>query len=337
MKINTLLITTGLIICFNNESIGQTTGLQFDGVNDYVSIQHNSAYDIGYGNFTIEATVTLNPVQTATNYPALLSTRSSGDNSGFLLFFFNGELSLQTDGQNHSSTPNGDIRDGQCHHVAVVRSATNLLSWYIDGQLTTTNPDANYDISTSGPMIIGNDFFSGNISAGAFKGMIQEVRVWNVARTQAELQSAMNLSVGSNETGLIANWRLNDGSGQVAVDNSLTNNPGSLGSTISTDVNDPVFSNGCPVTGILELEENVSDKDTYIIYPNPLTSNAILQFNEPVVDAEVMIYDILGKVMMNKKVTGNTVEIEKGEMASGTYFVRVTIEGAESIQKIIIE
>src|SRR6185369_1137036 len=110
--------------------------------------------------------------------------------SGLFVFFGYGCLDLQTDGINHDPLPNGDIRDGKCHHVAVTRSSSTLLSWYVDGVLKSTSADANYDVTTSGPFIIGNDFAES--LNDPFKGTIQEIRFWNVARTQSQLQANMN-------------------------------------------------------------------------------------------------------------------------------------------------
>ena len=333
-----LIIPISLILLVEF-SFGQTMGLQFDGVDDYAIVQHDNAYNIGYGNFTFEATVKLDPVQTAGNFPALLSTRSSGNDSGFLLFFFNGELSLQTDGQNHNSTPNGDIRDGQCHHVAVVRSSTSLLSWYIDGELTSTSTDANYNISTSAPMVIGNDFFSGSFTSAPFKGGIQEVRVWNVARTQSDIQSTMNASVVGNESGLIGYWRLDEGTGQIIEDLSPTNNSGVLGSTASVDVNDPVFSNGCPIgaagtTGISDVSLN---DNTFRIYPNPLISVSYIQIDTPLENGEVIIYDMLGKEVFREKIIETKLRIEKQYLESGAYVVLVRDNQNKFQQKLIVE
>ena len=336
MKTKTLLIALLAVFSIKNSN-GQTTGLQFDGVDDYAIVQHNNAYDIGYGNFTLEAMVTLDPVQTASNYPALLSTRSSGNDSGFLLFFFNGELSLQTDGQNHNSSPNGDIRDGQCHHVAVVRSSTSLLSWYIDGQLTTTNTDANYDITTSGPMVIGNDFFSGSLSSGPFKGTIQEVRVWNVARSQAQIQTAMSTNLNGNEPGLIGYWSLIDGSGQLITDQSATNNTGTLGSSASADASDPMFISACPIIDVVGVHELSSDGNGFKIYPNPVTSSSFIEFNHPTENAEIVIYDMIGKQLTRAEFSGSIMEIKREELKSGAYFVRVRVKEREYVQKIVIE
>jgi hypothetical protein len=77
--------------------------------------------------------------------------------------------------------------------------------------------------------------------------------------------------------------------------------------------------------------------NTLSIYPNPLTSSSILQLNTKVTNAEVVIYDMLGKEMMRKKLTGDRMEIEKGSLESGVYFVRVRSEERQWVEKMVVE
>lgn len=72
-----LILFTFLLINIIYNSFAQTTGLRFDGLNDYVFVAHNNAYDLGTGNFTLEAIVNLDATQTALNYPAVISNRLS--------------------------------------------------------------------------------------------------------------------------------------------------------------------------------------------------------------------------------------------------------------------
>ena len=44
-----------------------------------------------------------------------------------------------------------------------------------------------------------------------FKGKMDEVRIWNIARTEAEIQASMNTSLTGNEAGLVGYWNFDDG------------------------------------------------------------------------------------------------------------------------------
>ncbi|MEO8087133.1 MAG: fibronectin type III domain-containing protein, partial [Bacteroidota bacterium] len=215
-----------------------TTGLQFDGTNDFVRIPNNSAYSFGTGNYTIEMWVRAASIQTGSQN-ILISNRTSGTN-GFTFFIFNNFLTYSS----NSGTINfsKDLRDNVCHHVCITR-VSGSLSLYIDGIFIAGSSAASADVTTTGLVAIGSMPATGSY----FKGNIMEVRLWNIARTIAQIQSAMNLPLAGNETGLKGYWKFNDGTGQVANDYSTINNDGQLGSTTSVDVSDPTFSAMCPL------------------------------------------------------------------------------------------
>jgi len=93
-----------------------------------------------------------------------------------------------------------------------------------------------------------------------------------------------------------------------------------------------------PYNGINEQE---SIENHLHIYPNPLTSSSILQLNTQLIPiesgAEVVIYDVLGKEMLRKKLMGDRMEIEKGSLERGIYFVRVSSKDGQWVEKLVVE
>src|SRR5262249_10068720 len=68
-----------------------------------------------------------------------------------------------------------------------------------------------------------------------FQGRINEVRVWNFARSQGDLQSQMRFPLSGQEPGLVGYWPLHDGTGSSASDGTGHGYNGSLaGSTTPT-------------------------------------------------------------------------------------------------------
>lgn len=53
-----------------------------------------------------------------------------------------------------------------------------------------------------------------------FPGQIDELRVWNIARTEAEIAQDMNHTLAGSEAGLVAYYQMSDGSGIVLTDDS---------------------------------------------------------------------------------------------------------------------
>jgi len=80
--------------------------------------------------------------------------------------------------------------------------------------------------------------------------------------------------------------------------------------------------------GINELSSNNAIR----IYPNPMTSFSIIEISGTK-SSEVVIYDVLGKELLRRKLTANKTEIRKGDLERGIYFVRVN----EYIKKLIVE
>ena len=127
--------------------------------------------------------------------------------------------------------PTDDV--GQWVHVAATYDGSNLIL-YRNGVLmnnapTTGNPSASH---------AGNSLRIGsNPSNQSLGGKIDEVRIWNIARTQAELQSYMSTLLSGSETGLVGYWNFNEGTGTTLTDQTSNDNDGTIsGATWSTDV-----------------------------------------------------------------------------------------------------
>jgi len=121
-------------------------------------------------------------------------------------------------------------------HVAVTKNG-NVFTLYVNG-----SPEATYTTSMnvlhSGtqPFMVGSRISCSGTSDGAFDGMIDEVRVWSIARTQADIAANMSRPLfPSNPAwpGLKAYWRLDEGANSVARDEKNAY-PGTL-------VNGPVW------------------------------------------------------------------------------------------------
>jgi len=222
-----------------------STGLKFDGGNDYAKIPHHASTDFGTGNFTLEAWVNLDVSQTAI-YPTVLSNRYQYY-SGYWIYFNNGRLTVLVN--NISTTLGPDLRDNACHHIAVSRITPTGTYIYLDGALLGTLGTAAPSVSSLNFILIGNDPYYSGTSYAALKGNIMEVRLWNIGRTLTDIQNTRNIALSGTEPGLVGYYRLDDGTGQVVNDYSSTNNDGQLGSSPLADTNDPVFAGACALSG----------------------------------------------------------------------------------------
>ena len=244
-KLKTLLFF--FILFINSIPITSQTCLYFDG-DDQAVIPVSVSQSMGTNDFTLEAYV--NGREDEVWHATILSNRTGGINNGFHFFFhsyWGGSqhkmLSLRYNGINWFHLNNGDLNDkildGSCHHVAVTKESSTM-SFYVDGFLIGRRENMPIiNISTGAPILIGSDPFSSE-----FTGTIDNVRIWNIARSQAEIQYGIDNEIDPESNGLLGYWNMSDGSGQVITD--LTNqNDASLGSSSGTDFNDPTWGASC--------------------------------------------------------------------------------------------
>jgi len=61
-----------------------------------------------------------------------------------------------------------------------------------------------------------------------FDGIIDEIRIWDVVRTETEIQADMYRVLSGNEPGLVGYWSFNEGNGEIAHDISSYGNDGTI-------------------------------------------------------------------------------------------------------------
>lgn len=184
--------------------------LNFDGVDDYV--QTDYAGISGTAARTVEAwirtTANANPSdggvqQIITDW----GTFVTGGRFTFNVLWSNA-IRIEVGGSGLSGTI--PVNDGVWHHVAVVYDplAADPYSLYVDGVL-----DVAGDIVTDINTVLGVDMRIGQRVdiARHFEGEIDEVRVWNYARSLDDLVSNMSYEFCSVPDGLVAYYKFNHG------------------------------------------------------------------------------------------------------------------------------
>ena len=98
----------------------------------------------------------------------------------------------------------GLVPAGVWTHIAVVFDGTHRLH-YINGVLAGSWAETQPLTTSTRPVQIGSDYSYSHTPAGA----IDEVNLWNVARTQAQIQQDMAAPITGPVQGLLAVWSLN--------------------------------------------------------------------------------------------------------------------------------
>ncbi len=228
--------------------------LSFDGTDDYVELANPTNFDFGTGDFTIEGWVKSNNV-TSTQ---VIASDYSGGASFFVFYMGAGQLKASLSNSSADLSTPAVLENDTWHHVAMVRSG-DVLTLYVDGVAS-----ANVSGMASRSLASASNVELGRQASGSpfyLNGALDELRFWNVARTQGELASASVSTLTGEESGLVAYYRFDHSAGSSLADYTSGNNQGSWsgagganttaqwvtsGATIS---NDPVITLSTPNGG----------------------------------------------------------------------------------------
>jgi Ca2+-binding RTX toxin-like protein len=222
-------------------------GLSFDGIDDWVD--NPATFSDVKDTFTVEFWV--NPTATRQANPESSSGVDAYFNQRYAIYPKQGlgtlgtfndvyaGVSVGTNGitisehtANHlPSVLVSDIPLSGWNHVALVyKNKTPNL--YVNGQFIKTGLTSNYIVHPSNRF--GSGFVDNEKTDLSFQGSMDDVRIWNKARTQAEIQADFNKELTGNETGLVGYWNFNSINGNTVQDLSSNNNDGTLVGAQST-------------------------------------------------------------------------------------------------------
>ncbi|MBE9220315.1 LamG-like jellyroll fold domain-containing protein, partial [Dolichospermum flos-aquae] len=201
-------------------------GLSFNGVDNYVEVPHSAALSLN--TFTLEAWV--NQTQIKGDWqPIITKENNGGSERNYGLFIVPNESRLHFAFQDSNGnwvgleTNQGSLTLNQLTHVAATYDGAKL-SLYINGQLDTSVDWVGTLLQNNYPVKIGRELNAYT----PFAGQIDDVRIWNVARTQAQIQANYNQQLVGNETGLAGYWNFNEPSGSTALDKTINGNNGNI-------------------------------------------------------------------------------------------------------------
>jgi hypothetical protein len=209
--------------CFA-QSAGPGSAQSFDGTGGYVSIATTGSLT---GTFTVELWAQPNDTSPSGTL-GLLGSRRPWDFS-FDIIFFQGSLVHSDLGNNYtwiSTAANALLQysTNSWHHVAEVVTPTNYTI-YVDGSALATGsyaPDGPLLYDDNHMLVIGNfsEDLAGYNGDEYMIGRIDEVRIWNTARTATQIQTNAFRSLTGAEDGLVGYWRFDEGSGDTIDDAS---------------------------------------------------------------------------------------------------------------------
>ncbi len=226
------------MMCFGTKVQAQNNALNFDGIDDYVSLDSVAPILAGDSTFSVEFWMKTDFISDTAR--AMFSINGaysdwSTQHAYTLLVSATGDLELWVGGQygNDISKYNSQdiIADNQCHHIALTVS-NQIVYVYIDGILKITANSHPHVLTSNHLYSLGQEWdgwawWSNYVGQPTqfYNGDLDEVRIWNTARTQADIQNNMNNQLIGNEAGLVVYYDCDQGisGGNNTSELSLTN------------------------------------------------------------------------------------------------------------------
>jgi hypothetical protein len=297
----------------------QGNALNFDGVDDEVILPHFERPDV----FTLELWVKTDDFS---HLGTLISwgTDDISTNSYTAELFVNqGALYYaEFDGTNFPGTDAGaGISDGEWHHVAVTRNndTADNVNLYIDGNLIST-ATSEFDVITDN-LRLGTVSYA-TFSQKFFNGTLDELKIWDIEKSEIEIQDGMNSELNGTENNLVLYTKFDQGipngdNASVTILDDIA--PNDYDGTLNNFDLNGSSSNWVDGVGSMTSSVNNLTSLDLELFPNP--SNDFIRINGLSNTENYTIYNALGREFKTGVVDSNT-SIDIQDLRKGIYFLK---------------
>lgn len=198
---------------------GLDWALQFDGSTTYAQASDAPFDFAGTAAMTVEFWMNLDTTQP--NTFARLVSKSNGTD-GWNIYFHNTDLRVYMERFSGATNDNASqaYTKGTTAHVACVYDGSDIQV-FVNGVGGTKTASSRSLLGTTLLVTFG-DTASGPPAAGV-AGVMDDIRIWSVARTEGEIRANMNKTLTGSESGLAGYWKFSEGTGSTAADSVSTN------------------------------------------------------------------------------------------------------------------
>ncbi len=278
--------------------------LSFDGVDDIINCGNDSSLRISGTEITLEAMIKVNEFKTQVWAGCIIAKDEMSPDRGYMIRVGDQgtvNFNIGNTSWNELNTPKNTLSLDTWYHIGAVYDGTSMKI-YVNGSLIAeANKSITIGDASGKPLIIGD---SPQWSGRVFNGLINECRIWNVARSKEDLIRTMNDTLNSNyystnDSGLVGYWRFNEGEGQFTSDLTSNANNGILGGEVISDSKDPKWELvDSTATGVEDNQIIINDYKLDQNYPNPFNGSTIINFQLPFVSkVDAVIINSAGQVV----------------------------------------
>ncbi len=255
---------------------------------------------------------------------------------------------------------------GQWYHVAVTIDFAGQGVLYVDGAIQA-NFSTSVRPSRGARFSIGQEWDDA-VTSQHFKGRVDEVRIWNVVRSQAAILASMNTPLRGDETKLVGLWHFDDPNDlfvpiappfpdttRKAYDATVNANDGTLFGYDPTDI--PFVPSGAMGQVVaVDDDEDEADDENYSLpekfaihqnYPNPFNPSTAIKFDLPERShVTITIFNLLGQEvieLVNEEFSAGSHEVmwdgvsSGGEqVATGFYIYHLVAGDFDDTRKMIL-
>jgi len=210
MNRSTFLILPFIFILIQsaNSQYYYNQAFSFSGAaGDYAATDPGAKLNIT-GSFTIECWV--KPINASSPLSQILVQKRSGSaSSGYTMYLNAGKVAIRTNSSTRL-TGNTVIPNGVWSHVAgTYNSSSGVFNIYLNGVL-----DGTATVSGAAPAADSDSLRFASGFNSPYAGLMDEIRVWNIALTYGQIQLRKHIPLGNGDTtgpytGLVGAWRGN--------------------------------------------------------------------------------------------------------------------------------
>jgi hypothetical protein len=201
-----------MIVGLSSHSYAQNNALDFDGSNDWVNCGADTSLAIGGTAITLEAWVNASAWKTNVFEGGIIVKEENTSNLGYMLRAGAGgklNFAIGNSGWKELTTATSVMSLNTWYHVAATYDG-KYQRLYLNGNLIDSlQTTISIGQSKTTNVAIGNH--SSTSYSRYWQGKIDEVRIWNITRTGAEIKANMNREFCDPQKGLVVYYKFNQG------------------------------------------------------------------------------------------------------------------------------